>query len=89
MDQECKKSFLIVFGIPIIVFLIFAWILMGEEKINNGWFYGIFDDLSVMWLPTILFVIVGWIIDKFLFDGALLNCLKQEASKKIFHHNLH
>ena len=84
MDEECKKPFLIVFGIPPIVLLVFAWILLGSEKINNGWFYGIFDEFSVMWFPTILFLIVGWIIDKFLFDGSLLNCLKQKTGKKIF-----
>ena len=89
MDEECKKSFIIVFGIPSIIILIFAWILLGGEKINNGWFNGIFDDLSIMWLPTILFIIAGWVIDKFLFDGSLLNCLKHKAGKKNFYNDLH
>ena len=89
MNEECKKPFLVVFGIPPIVFLVFAWILLGGEKINNGWFYGIFDDFSVMWLPTILFFIVGGLIDKFFFDGSLLNCLRQKTGKKIFHHSIH
>jgi hypothetical protein len=86
MDEECKKPFLVVFGIPPIILLIFAWILFGEEKINNGWFYGIFDNFSVMCLPTILFFVAGWIIDKILFDGSLLNCLKQKTGKKIIYH---
>ena len=85
MNEECKKPFLVVFGIPPIILLILAWILLGGEKINNGWFYGIFDEFSVMWLPTILFLISGWIIDKLLFDGSLLNCLKQKTGKKIFY----
>ena len=89
MDEECKKSFIIVFGIPSIIILIFAWIVIGGEKINNGWFYGIFDEFSVMLLPTILFLIAGWIIDKFLFDRSLLNCLKQKTGKKNFRHNIH
>jgi hypothetical protein len=89
MDEECKKPFLVVFGISPIILLIFAWILLGGEKINNGWFYGLFDEFSVMWLPTILFLIAGWIIDKFLFEGSLLYCLKQKTRKKIFHHNIH
>ena len=82
MDEECKKPFLVVFGIPPLVFLIFAWIFLGGEKIQVGWFDGFFDNLSLMWLPTILFFIVGWIIDKFLFDGSLLNCLKRKLIEK-------
>ena len=81
MDEECKKSFLIIFGIPTIIFLIFAWVVLGEEKIQFGWFNGFLNNLSIMWLPTLIFVIVGWIIDKFVFDDSLLNCLGKKIRK--------
>ncbi len=82
MNIGCKKAFLIVFGLPAILFLIFAWIFLGGEKIQGGWFNGFLDNLSLMWLPTILFLIVGWIVDKFLFNGSLLNCLKSKSVEK-------
>ena len=82
MDVTCKKAFLIIFGIPAVLFLIAGWILLGGEKIKGEWFDGIFNDFSLMFLPTILFIIVGWIVARFLFDGSLLNCFKKKSVKK-------
>ncbi len=82
MDTTCKKAFLIIIGLPSLIFLVFAWIVLGEEKIRAGWFYGIFDDLSIMWLPTILYLIVGGIIDIYLFNGSLFNCREKKIYKK-------
>ena len=35
MDVTCKKAFLIIFGIPAVLFLIAGWILLGGEKIKG------------------------------------------------------
>jgi len=72
MDTTCKKAFIIIFGLSSVIFLVFAWIILGNAKIRGGWFNGIFDDLSIMWLPTILYLIVGGIIDVYLFKSSLL-----------------
>jgi hypothetical protein len=82
MDATCKKAFIIIFGLSSLIFLVFAWIIVGGEKIRGGWFNGIFDDLSIMWLPTILYLIVGGIIDMFLFKGSLFNCREKNLNKK-------
>ncbi len=82
MDETCKKAFIIIFGIPAVLFLIVGWILLGGEKVSGGWFNGFFEDFSLMWLPTILFIIVGGIIDRFLFNGSLLNCREKKINKK-------
>lgn len=76
MDTTCKKAFLIIFGIPAFLGLIIGWILIGEEKISGNWFGGIFNNISQMWLPTILFLIAGGIIDRYIFDGSLLKCIE-------------
>ena len=75
MDTTCKKAFIIIFGLSSVIFLVFAWIILGNAKIRGGWFNGIFDDLSIMWLPTILYLIVGGIIDVYLLKSSLFNCL--------------
>ena len=36
MDATCKKAFLIIIGLPSFIFLVFAWIVFGEEKIGGG-----------------------------------------------------
>ena len=82
MDTTCKKAFLIIIGLPSFIFLVFAWIVLGEEKIGGGWFNGILDDLSIMWLPMILYLIVGGIIDITLFKGSLFNCRENRIKKK-------
>ena len=82
MDTTCKKAFIIIFGLTSFIFLVFAWILFGSEKIQGGWFNGIFDDLSMMWLPTILYLTVGGIIDIYLFKGSLFNCREKKTLKK-------
>ena len=82
MDATCKKAFLIIIGLPSFIFLVFAWIVLGEEKIGGGWFNGIIDDLSIMWLPTILYLFVGGIIDITLFKGSLFNCREEKILKK-------
>ena len=81
MDATCKKAFLIIIGLPSFILLVFAWIVLGGEKISGGWFNGIFDDLSIMLLPTILYIIVGGIIDIFLFNGSLFNCREKKIYK--------
>lgn len=81
MDTICKKAFLIIFGIPAFLGLIVGWILIGGEKISVNLFGGIFNNISLMLLPTILFIIAGGIIDRFIFDGSLLKC-KEKKSKK-------
>ena len=82
MDATCKKAFLIIIGLPSFIFLVFAWIVLGEEKIGGRWFNGILDDLSIMWLPMILYLIVGGIIDITLFKGSLFNCRENRIKKK-------
>ena len=82
MDATCKRAFLIIFGLPSFLFLVFAWILLGNEKIGVGWFSGVFDDLGFLLLPTILYLIVGGIIDIALFKGSLFNCREKKTTKK-------
>ncbi len=82
MDSTCKKAFIIIFGMPAVLFLIAGWILLGGEKIKGEMFNGIFNDFSLMLLPTILFILIGWIIDKFVFSGSLLNCWRKKSVKK-------
>jgi hypothetical protein len=82
MDVTCKKAFLIIFGIPAVLFLIAGWILLGGEKIKGEWFDGIFNDFSLMLFPTILLIIAGGIIDRFLFNSSLLNCWRKKSIKK-------
>jgi len=82
MDATCKKAFLIIFGMPAVIFLFVGWIFLGGEKVQGGWFNGIFDDFSLMILPTMLFLLAGWIVDRFIFDGSLFNCLKGKSIKK-------
>jgi hypothetical protein len=82
MDSTCKKAFLIVIGIPTILFLTAAWMFKGGEHVSGGWFDGILDGLSMMWLPTMLFIAAGWLVDKFIFDSSLLNCMKKKSLKQ-------
>ncbi len=83
MDTTCKKAFIIIFGLTSFIFLVFAWIMLGTEKIGGGWFNGIFDELSIMWLPTILYLIVGGIIDVYLFKGSMFKCRENKPSPTI------
>ena len=82
MDASCKKTFIIIFGIPIILSLIVGWIFLGAETIKGGEFYGLFDDFSIMWIPTLLILLAGGIIDRFIFNGSLLNCFEKKTEKK-------
>lgn len=79
MDASCKKAFIVIFGIPPVMFLIVGWIFLGAEKVRGGWFNGLLDDISLMWLPTVLFFIIGGIIDRFIFDGSLFNCREKKV----------
>ena len=82
MDATCKKAFIIIFGLTSLIFLSFAWIVLGSEKISGGWFNGIFDNLSIMWLPTILYLIIGGIVDLTLFKGSLFNYSEKKIHKE-------
>jgi hypothetical protein len=82
MDTTCKKAFIIIFGIPTVLSLVIGWIFLGGETIRGGWFNGIFDNFSLMWIPTILILIIGGIIDRFVFNGSLLNCFEKKLLKK-------
>jgi hypothetical protein len=84
MDSTCKKAFLIVVGLPAVLVLTAAWIFVGGEEVNGNLFYGLLDGLSIMWLPTILFLIAGGLVDKILFDRSLLNCFKKKSYKDKF-----
>ncbi len=81
MDATCKKAFIIIFGIPTVLSLVAGWIFLGSETIKGSGFFGIFEGFSLMWIPTILVIIIGGIIDKFLFEGSLLNCFEKKLQQ--------
>ncbi len=82
IDATCKKAFLIIFGLSSLIFLVFGWVILSNEKIRGGWFNGIFNGISIMWLPTILYIAVGGIIDIYLFKGSLFNCREKDIYKR-------
>ena len=82
MDASCKKAFIIIFGTPTLLSLVAGWILLGDQTIRSGLFYGLFDNISLMWIPTILTFIVAGFVDRFIFGGSLLNCIEKKINKK-------
>ena len=82
MDASCKKAFIIIFGTPTVLSLVVGWIFLGGETIKGGWFYGLLDNFSLMWIPTILVLAAAGIIDRFIFGGSLLNCFDRKINKK-------
>ena len=82
MDKSCKQAFLIIFALPVIIFFIFAWIVFGDMTFEKG----IFSGINYMFIPTIILIALGGIIDHVFFNNKLLDCFKKQIGEKSENH---